>query len=377
MSQGVAAVSTASRPHHLHPCAETVRVVLIHKNFIGTGVTHVGLGISAGSTAKTLRQHSPNSPYTHGIWAEVWPAQSAKQIVERLRASNVDADARGAIRVSHVVIAAPWLAAAEIEAMAAEFPEVVWAVVCHSNVGFLNADPGAIRIMEGVRDLQLATHNVFAAGNAQKFVEWATVDWGVHAVWLPNLYSLTESFPEHVRQPWDGHSPLKLGLFGAQRPLKNFITAAAGATALQQQFRVPIELHVSSGRPEGDNGSALREVTRRKRDIKVIYTEWLPWPAFRRYQRGIDLVLQLSYTESFDNVAADAVAEGVPVVASTAIDWLPARWQANSDDPMDVVRVAEYLLRSPTAIHDGQRALRKYVDDGVMTWRRWLGAELS
>lgn len=370
-------MSTASRPHHLHPCAETVRVVLIHKNFVGTGVTHVGLGISAGYTAKTLRQHSPNSPYTHGIWAEVWPAQSAKQIVERLRASNATAAARGEVRISHVVIAAPWLEAVDVEVMAAEFPEVVWAIECHSNVGFLGADPGAVRIMEGIVDLQLATHNVFAAGNSRKFVDWATGDWGAHVVWLPNLYSLAETFPERIRQPWDGRAPLKLGLFGAQRPLKNFVTAGAGATALQQRCRVPLELHISSGRPEGDSGGALREMTKRKRDIRVIYTGWLQWPAFRRYLRGIDLVLQVSHTESFNVVAADSCAEGVPVVGSTAIDWLPHRWQANPDDPMDVVCVAEYLLRSPEAIRDGQRALREYGDDGLITWRRWLGAELS
>ena len=361
-------------PHHLDPCATTVRVALVHKNFVGTGVTHVGLGISAGYTAKTLRERGP---YTHGVWAEVWPAQSAKQIVERLRASNAAADAQGMVRVSHVVIAAPWLEPADIEAMAGEFTEVVWVVQCHSNVGFLSADPGAIRIMEGIADLQRATHNVFTAGNARKFVDWATGDWGVHVVWLPNLYCLAETFPESVRQPWDGHAPLKLGLFGAQRPLKNFVTGGAGATALQQRFRVPIELHISSGRPEGDNGGALREMTKRKRDVKVVYTGWLQWPTFQRYLHGIDLVFQVSHTESFDNVAADAVAAGVPVVVSDAIDWLPDRWQAKADEPLDVLCVAEYLLRSPTAIHDGRRALKEYVDDGLMTWRRWLGAELS
>jgi hypothetical protein len=361
-------------PHHLHPCAETVRVVLIHKNFVGTGVTHVGLGISAGYTAKTLRQRDP---YTHGIWAEVWPAQTGKQIVERLRTSNAQADIRGVIRVSHVVIAAPWIEAAEIAAMAGEFPEVVWAVVCHSNIGFLSADPGAIRIMQDLVDLQLATHNVFTAANSQRFVEWMTETWGVHTVWLPNLYSLAETFPERTRKPWDGNSPLRLGIFGAQRPLKNFVTSAAAVTTLSRRLNVPIKLHVSSGRPEGDNGSALRELTRRNRDIEVIYTGWLPWPEFRQYQRSVDLAFHLSYTESFDASAADCIAENRLLVASSAVSWAPSRWQANSDDPLDVAEVAENLLCSSSAIHDGRKALKGYVDNGLLVWRRWLGAELS
>jgi hypothetical protein len=366
--------SALTYPHHLHPCAETVRVVLIHKNFVGTGVTHVGLGISAGAIAKTLRQRGP---YTRGIWAEVWPAQSAKQIVERLRASNAQADAQGVIRVSHVEIAAPWIETADLAAMAGEFPEVMWTVVCHSNVGFLNADPHAIHLMQELADLQIASHNIFTAGNSRKFTDWATETWGVHMVWLPNLYNLAETFPEQVRKSWDGNSVLKVGLFGAQRPLKNLVTSAAAVATLARWFEVPIELHVSSGRAEGANFNALRELTGRRRDLKVIYTGWLPWPEFRQYLRGMDLGLQVSYTESFNNVAADFIAEGIPVVISDAIDWAPRGWQAKADDPLDVARVAEYLLRSPIAIRDGQRALREYVDNGVIVRRRWLGAELS
>jgi glycosyltransferase involved in cell wall biosynthesis len=349
------------RPHHLRPCIETARVALVYRDFAGTGVSHVGLGITAAYTAKTLRRH--------GIWAEVWPTQSAKKLVERLRHTHARADERGEVRPSHVVLSAPWVPTEELAAMAAEFPEVAFVVVSHSSVGFLAADPHAIRLLRETVDLQLATHNVFVGGNSRKFTNWASEAWGVNAVWLPNLYSLAESPSRH--RPWSGTS-LRLGLFGANRPLKNFLSGAAAAVELAARLKLPTELFVSSGRAEGGNFRALDEMTEDITNLRVVQTGWLSWPRFRRLLRTIDLVFQVSYTETFNVVTADAIAEGVPVVASDAIDWVPRWWQARADEPRDITRVAERLLRDPHAAHHGREALEAYVEQGLATWRRFL-----
>ncbi len=95
-------------------------------------------------------------------------------------------------------------------------------------------------------DLRAATAG---GGNSQKFTSWATEAWGVNVAWLPNLYDLSETFPR-VDPGWSGGT-LRLGLFGANRPLKNFVTAAAAAVELAARLRVPTELHLSTGRDEG------------------------------------------------------------------------------------------------------------------------------
>jgi glycosyltransferase involved in cell wall biosynthesis len=84
------------------------------------------------------------------------------------------------------------------------------------------------------------------------------------------------------------------------------------------------------------------------------------------------LVLQPSYTESFNVVTADAIAEGVPVVTSDAINWVPTHWQACADEPRDVARVAEQLLRDPNAARDGRAALERFIELGVSGWIRFL-----
>ena len=350
------------RPHHLRPCVETARVALVYRDFGGDGVSHVGLGVTAQYTQKTLRQH--------GVWAETWPTRSAKALADQLRHTHTTADHGGDVRPTHVILAAPWMATSDVASLAAQFKEVVFVVVSHSSVGFLAADPHAIKLLRETADLQLATHNVFVGGNSKKFTDWATAAWGVNAVWLPNLYCLDETFPEHDRH-WDG-GVLRLGMFGANRPLKNFLSGAAGAVELARRLRVPVELLLSSGRDEGGNFRALHEMTENIANLRVIPTGWLSWTEFRRVLRTINLVLQPSYTETFNVVSADAIAEGVPVVATDAIDWVPGWWQAKADEPLDIARVAERLLRDPRAPREGRAALATYVHRGVDTWLGFL-----
>jgi hypothetical protein len=84
------------------------------------------------------------------------------------------------------------------------------------------------------------------------------------------------------------------------------------------------------------------------------------------------LLLQPSYTESFNMVTADGVAECVPSVVSNAIDWAPEHWKANVDDVLDIARAGRHLLYDPRAIHDGLKALREYVANGLRSYERYF-----
>jgi hypothetical protein len=168
-----------------------------------------------------------------------------------------------------------------------------------------------------------------------------------------------------ARASW-AEGSLRLGLFGACRILKNGLTAAAAAASLAATLRVPTELYVS------ESNHAMRELCEGVPNLKVVATGWLPWAKFRQIVGHMHLLLQPSFTESFNVVTADGVHQGVPSVVSDAIDWAPARWQANPDDAEDLVRVALYLLRTPQAVEDGRRALVSYVGRGVQTWTEFL-----
>ena len=57
--------------------------------------------------------------------------------------------------------------------------------------------------------------------------------------------------------------------------------------------------------------------------VRLVENAWQTWPQFRQTVRHMHLLLQPSYTESFNVVTADGIAEGVPSVVSDAIEWAP------------------------------------------------------
>lgn len=357
------------RPHHLAPHPATARVLIAYKNFAASkNVSHIGLGVAALNTSRTLR--------ALGYWAEVVPATSAAGLEEALVRYQAAAHRDGIQPVSHVVISAPWIATADLAGLLMRHPDVHFTVVSHSNVGFLMADPSGIRLLREGTELAVGHHNFAVGGNCSKFVQAWGVMYGVHLRWLPNLYDVSTLKPIGQRPPWTG-GPLRMGVFGATRPLKNQVTAVAACVELSARLRADVEVWTSSGRNEGGGtvDGAIQQLVAGLDHVRLRPTGWRPWPAFRQVVGRMHILLNPSYTESFNMVCADGVAEGVASVASEAIDWVPHSWRANVDDVEDVARVARRLVTDAHAVDEGQAALREYVDRGSRQWRAYLGGE--
>ncbi len=222
-------------------------------------------------------------------------------------------------------------------------------------------------------ELELGTQNIHLAGNSRRFCHWVRATFGAPCAYLPNLYSL-DADAVWQRPPFtDG--TLRIGVFGATRPLKNLMSAAGAALEISQSLRVQLELWVSSGRTEAGGDAvlgAVQEMLRGLPHVRLVTNGWQPWPKFRKAVGFMHLLLQPSYTESFNMVTADGVAECVPSVVSNAIDWAPEHWKANVDDVLDIARVGRQLLYDPRAIHDGLRALREYVEDGLRSYEKYF-----
>jgi hypothetical protein len=331
-------------------------VILAYKNFaMYRNISHIGLGVAAINTEKVLRRA--------GIEAHVWAVLSATDLRKRLEATPA----------KNVMISAPWIPTVELQALANDFRDTQFAVNCHSNVGFLQADRNGVKLIREIMDLELSTSNVRLAGNSRRFCEWIRAAFGASCAYLPNLYFL-ENHPTFPPQPFT-RGPLRIGVFGATRPLKNLMTAAGAALEISRNLRVPLELWMSAGRTEsGGEGvlGAVKEMLNGLPQVKLILNGWQPWPRFRRTVAHMHLLLQPSYTESFNMVTADGVAEGIPSVVSHAIDWAPDDWKANVDHALDIARVGRRLLHDPRAAQDGFVALEKYVADGVHAYQQYL-----
>ena len=122
---------------------------------------------------------------------------------------------------------------------------------------------------------------------------------------------------------------------------------------------------------------AVRQMMNGLAHVKLVENGWQPWPQFRQTVRHMHLLLQPSYTESFNVVTADGVAEGVPSVVSEAIDWAPRSWIAPVDDANAMARVGRRLLDSRWAVRRGRAALKEHNRRAMCAWDEFLNSPVS
>lgn len=336
------------------------RVVLTYKNFpVAHHVSHIGLGVSALNTAKVLREN--------GIHCDVWPILGAKDLAAQIERANP--------KPSHIVIGAPWIPTLDLQAyLIFRYPSIEFSVVCHSNVGFLSADPTAITNFRQELNLEQGALNFTAAGNSTRFCKFIQQSYGRPCLWLPNLYYFDNKAPVY-RRPWSG-GKLKIGCFGAVRPLKNTLSGAAAALELAERLNTDVDFHISVGRVEGGYTvvRACEAMLLNSPRVTLVKDDWYQWSQFRFVIRSMNLLLQPSFSETFNMVTADGAAESVPSVVSDAIDWAPDDWKAEVDSPADIAKVGFRLLFDADAGASGFRALQEHDAKGLHAWKQWVQA---
>lgn len=340
----------------------TINAAIAYKNFAAyKGISHIGLGVTGMTNAKVLNEA--------GYKTQVWAVTSNVDIVNRLKA----ADAAGA-PITHLVISAPWVSTYDLTTMAHAFPHVKFAVISHSNFGFLQADPSGVRLLREAADLSVGLPNFAVGGNSKKFVDGFTKVFSRPAVYLPNMYYLNDDV---IPKPkvFNGGT-LRIGCFGAVRPLKNTISSAAAALIIARRYHADLEFWVSGGRFEGGGDvvfNAMSQMYANLPHAKIVQAPWRPWSSFREVIRHMHLLMQVSYTESFNMVTADGIAEGITTVTSHAIDWVPQSWQAYSDNVSDIAETGVNLLdHSRYEARCGLRALREHNEIGLRAWAKYF-----
>lgn len=343
------------------------RIIFAYKNFAANrNVSHIGLGVAGINTSKVL---------THeGYIADVWPILDGNHLRMLINLDRSKHRKHAHLPpITHVNISAPWIKTEGLNQLCTLFPDIRFSVNCHSNVGFLQADPSGMKLIREGLELELAVQNFTMAANSEKMCEWVRHAYGSHCEHLPNLYYLGNHMPRH-HQPWRG-GVLKIGIFGATRPQKNLASAVGAAIEMAYELKAQTQIWISSGRTEGGGGTIIntvRAMVDGLPDVTLHEGGWRTWPAFRKLIGSMHLLLQPSYTESFNMVTADGIAEGVPSVVGEAIHWVPRSWQANVDEVFEIAQVGRYLLNDHFAARDGMNHLKNYVQHGVRAWGEYL-----
>ena len=260
-----------------------------------------------------------------------------------------------------VILEAVWVTPAKMKELLGLWPKVKWVVRVHSEIAFLAQEGCAIDWLTqfGNLGVEIAFNSERAAGNWDETFGSAS--------WLPNYYPLRQP-----RAPHPLSSVLNIGCFGAIRPFKNQLIQAMAAIAYARDEGRSLEFHMNQGRVEQFGDSNLKNIQAAfsAAGQTLILDPWTTHAEFLELVAAMDICLQVSFTESFNIVSADAVSMGVPLVGSSAISWLPRRSQAPVDDVGGIVRTLQCAGR--TTVHMNHEALEDYLSASRSAWMRWL-----
>jgi len=294
-----------------------------------------------------------------------------------------------AYKATHVVVEGFWVVPPKFDELKAQrdCQGVKWIVRCHSNTEFL-AHEGMIfgwaleYLKKGVT---VAFNSPKAAKTMQSLAAENEAMVG-NVVYLPNYYNFDYS-PSPLKDffsHFSGRSvalkvagDLNIGCFGAIRPLKNHMNQAIAATLMAKRLGLKLKFHVNSSRVENQADPLLRALKAlfvQQPQNELIEVPWMDHDQFLVYTQGMDMVTQVSMSETFNIVCADAVASGVPIIGAN-IPWLGEKYQARPDEVQNIQAVMyRTWLRSGNQVvqQEQRRGLANYVKASLDEWLRFL-----
>lgn len=284
-------------------------------------------------------------------------------------------------RPTHVIIEALWVVPSKFEILRKLHPKVKWVIRYHSETPFIANEGIAMTWLHGY----IRQPNVYLGVNAPRYMgEIKTIlaasgldDENINrrVFFLPNYYPVPTFVRPHHQHTNQNH--VNVGCFGAIRPLKNHLLQAIAALKFADIIGKALHFHVNIGRVEmkGDpilsNLKGLFEGIQENGHRLVIHN-WAPHNKFLEIIKEMDVGLQVSFSETFNIVAADMVTMGVPIVVSSEIPWV----RDGLADPTNSVSVAEAMAQAwynmTGNVKNNVQGLRSYVCMTIEFWKDFL-----
>lgn len=248
------------------------------------------------------------------------------------------------------IIEAYWVVPEKFEVLTRLHPTVKWVIRNHSAIPFAATE--SIIMDWSLRYMDYP--NVFLACNDERtdidFAHliairkdgWTYKQVRERVVYLPNYYPAT--FVKRPRTKITGE--INIACFGAIRPLKNHLNQAVAALKYADTHRLKLRFHINATRLEGRGEPILKNIRQLFANLpehELVEHPWMPHDEFLTVIRGIDLGLQVSFTETFNIVTADMVTNDVPVVTSAEVPWVHPFFHA---DPVSTTDMAEAMERA-------------------------------
>ena len=242
-------------------------------------------------------------------------------------------------RPRFVIIEALWVVPEKFEVLQKLHPDVTWIVRVHSEVPFLATEGVSI---DWISRYSLIKNVLIAANSDRGVDDLRTISLGYEKIiYLPNCFL----FDDHEKIPPKHHKfdDIHIGCFGAIRPLKNQLIQALAAIRFANDVGKVLTFHMNGDRVEGVGEPVKRNIQALFENAsphKVRFHPWYDHLDFLKVLARTDIGMQVSMTESFNHVAADSVALGLPIVVSPEIRWASFLFKA---DPTSSASISDRL----------------------------------
>ena len=297
-----------------------------------------------------------------------------------------------AYKPTHVIIEAFWVVPSKFAVLKKLHPKVQWVVRNHSKPSFLATEGGMIGWA-----IDYMQNGVIVASNSREATDDLTAlakAAGIstkQSVYLPNFYQANKPVNSKFRVRLqklkrmfgfnEGRSfdnIVRVGCFGAIRPLKNHLLQAIAAIQAAEKMNVSLHFWINSNRIEGKADPFLRSIRElfvRFPRHHLVELDWQKHDDFLKVIQKMDVVVQVSHSETFNIVAADAVGQGVPVVGSAELPWLNMEYTADPNCSQDICdRILQVLQNSYSGLlqDDQLYDLRAYATETKRHWANFL-----
>jgi hypothetical protein len=343
--------------HHPHP---KCRILFILKKRTSYGAYTAGFSSGLFNSAKFSADMLASEGYT-------------VQLVEVLDNNGIDREIT-LFKPSLVIIEALWVVPTKFAVLTRLHPGVSWIVRVHSEAPFLAQEGIAIDWLS-----QYPTYpNVFVAVNSREAFREVMTFWrakGLHAyklLFLPTFYPA----PRHPRYHKMFFGKLiNIACMGAIRPLKNHLTQAIAAMHLADDHGWKLRFHVNVTRNEAGGNAPYRSIVALFQGTahELVQHDWMTHEQFVDFLGGVDVGLQVSFSETFCIIAADQVASGIPTIGSRAIRWLPDESQASTNSIADIEKNIEHSLNNHHRVADNLKALQRDAEESRESWLEVIG----
>lgn len=306
---------------------------------------------------------------SQGVEVEIGRAQDANDI-DRL-VTKADP--------SHVVLEALWVTPDKMKEILSikRHQKRKWIVRIHSRLSFLANEGIALPWLVGYREkVYPITDNLWIAPNAKDAANDLRDTLRLQTVYLPNIYCPPE-YELVPKTPEPG--VINIGIFGAIRPMKNHLLQCVAAIRYAESCQLKARVHINDTRMEQRGENCLKNIDAlflgQNSKHELVKHEWMTHQEFVGLITNMDLTMQVSFSETFNIVAADSIYHNVPCIGSTTIDWLPSVWQVA--DPNNSEEVVERMAQSRgvfgrAAMWYARRSLLKWNSAAESRWTRFL-----